>query len=89
MLKLEMVVRAAWSDVGRLPWLTRVGLAVMAIAGGLDIVVHLAALGHANHHFSSEHAVHALGVVGMVLVLAGVIADGARRQLQHRRSADE
>ena len=58
----------------------------MVAAGALDVVVHLIAGEPSGHHRSgAEHAAHLLGLVGMVLVLAGVVLHGARRQL--RRAA--
>lgn len=73
-------------EAAALPALTRVGLLLMVAAGAFDVVVHLAAGEHAGHYrFGPEHAAHLVGVVGMVLVLAGVVTDGARRQL--RRAA--
>jgi len=73
-------------EAGALPALTRIGLLLMVVAGTFDVVVHLAAGEHAGHHgFGPEHAAHLLGVVGMVLVLAGVVTFGVRRQL--RRAA--
>jgi hypothetical protein len=70
-------------EAGVFPALSRVGLLLMIAAGAFDVVVHLTAGEHAGHHgFSLEHAAHLSGVVGMVLVLAGVVAYGARRQLR-------
>jgi len=73
-------------EAGDFPVLSRIGLLLMVAAGAFDVVVHLAAGEHAGHHdFGPEHAAHLVGVVGMVLVLAGVVVHGARRQL--RRAA--
>jgi hypothetical protein len=69
-------------EAAALPALSRVGLLLMVAAGVLDVVVHVTAGAHAGHYgFGLEHAAHLLGVVGMVLVLAGVVTYGARRQL--------
>ena len=62
---------------------------VIAVGVVLDLVVHLAipADGHQHVHsgFSpSEHTAHLVVMLGMTLTLAGVVADGARRQLQRR-----
>jgi hypothetical protein len=68
------------------PALSRVGLLLMLAAGAFDVLVHLVSGERAGHHGNGlEHATHLLGVVGMVLVLAGVVIHGARRQL--RRAA--
>lgn len=60
----------------------------MLAALALDAAIHLASDGHAGHeHLGSEHLAHLLGIVGMVLVLAGVVIHGARRQLRRARGA--
>jgi len=85
MLMIETGKRFA-REAGAFPPMSRTGLVLMAAAGALDVVVHLTAGEHGGHHgFGVEHAAHLLGVVGMVLVLAGVVVFGARRQL--RRAA--
>jgi len=72
-------------DLGRMPRVSRLGLVAMVGAGGLDVVTHLFSGGHAGHHgIGAEHLAHVLGIAGMVLVLAGVVVDGARRQLRQR-----
>lgn len=73
-------------EAGALPTLSRVGLLLMIVAGVGDAAVHLVSGEHAGHHgLDPAHMAHLLGVVGMVLVLAGVVTYGARRQL--RRAA--
>jgi hypothetical protein len=67
----------------RLPVAVLIGLAVMAVGGVLDVVIHL---GPAEHHVHqgvvSEHVAHLVGIAGMTLVLAGVVIHGVR---SHRR----
>ena len=85
MLMIEMLRRLG-REFRSLPALSATGLLLMVAAGFLDVVVHLGSGDHAGHHgFVPEHAAHLLGIVGMVLVLAGVAIHGARRQL--RRAA--
>jgi hypothetical protein len=85
MLTIE-TVRRRFAEVAGFPLLSRAGLLMMVAAGAIDVIVHLASGDHAGHYgFGAEHAAHLLGVVGMVLVLAGVVTYGARRQL--RRAA--
>ena len=85
MLTIE-ALRRGIREFGALPALTRLGLAVMVFAGALDVVVHIAGAGqHHAGHSGVEHLAHLAGIVGMVLVLAGVVIDGARRQLARRR----
>jgi len=82
------VTREAARTVRRLPLVMIIGLLAMAAAGVLDVVVHLGSVGssgHVGHHgVVPEHLAHLVGVAGMVLVLAGVVIDGLRRQLRQR-----
>jgi len=88
MLTIETTKRAL-AELWALPIASRIGLAVTLVAGVMDTVVHLLGSGgHAMHHGPlPEHAAHVLGIVGMVLVLAGVVFHGARRQLSRRAAA--
>jgi peptidoglycan/LPS O-acetylase OafA/YrhL len=82
MLAIEKVKRVL-TNARDMPVMTRGGLLLMVVAGVVDVVVHLVSGDHAGHHgFGPEHLAHLLGVVGMVLVLAGVVTHGARRQLR-------
>jgi hypothetical protein len=66
----------------RPPVLALVGVAIALIGLGLDTVVHLAAVEHAHHEvgFSlQEHGAHLVGLIGMVVALAGVVISGVRR----------
>lgn len=72
-----------------LPGPTKVGLAVIGLGLLLDITEH-GFVFHANDVVVAgfplaEHAAHLVVIVGMVLVLAGVVADGVRI---HRSRAD-
>src|SRR5687767_12270777 len=73
-------------EAAAFPALSRIGLLLMVAAGAFDVLVHLTAQAHVGHDgLGLEHVAHLLGVVGMVLVLAGVVTFGVRRQL--RRAA--
>ena len=74
-----------------LPGPTKVGLAVIAVGLLLDLTEH-GFVSHANDVVVAgfplaEHAAHLVVIVGMVLVLAGIVADGIRSQ--RRRSRQE
>ena len=75
--------------MSRPPLPSILGMAVAILGVALDLVVHLSAAadGHEHVHAGftlSEHAAHLVVMVGMVLILAGVVVDGARRQLSRR-----
>ena len=72
----------AGRELQRLPVLVRVGLLILLLGGVADVVAHLEAAGHAGHaheHTDAELSAHLVGFVGMVVVLLGVVVDGARR----------
>jgi hypothetical protein len=74
-------------DLRELPSVSVVGLGVMALAGVMAVLLHLAAgelAGHAHDGFAPGRGAHLLALIGMVLTLAGVLFD-ARRQF--RRSS--
>jgi hypothetical protein len=67
----------------RPPILALVGVGIAIFGLGLDTVVHLTTVEAAHHHdvgFSlEEHGAHLVGLIGMVIALAGVVIDGVRR----------
>ena len=72
--------------IRRLPLVMTLGLALMAVGGALDVVIHLGSVGqHVHDGFASAHAAHLVGIAGMAIVLAGVVIHGARHHT--RRSA--
>lgn len=75
--------------LARLPLLMLLGLGLMAIGGVLDVAIHLALdpAEHAHEAFGGEHLAHLVGIAGMTVVLAGVVAHGARRQLRRRAAS--
>ena len=72
--------RAAFTGGLRVPRLAKAGVVVVAIGLHADLVDHLFVLRPtpAGGFGPGEHLVHLVVLVGMVLVLAGVVADGAR-----------
>ena len=71
------------------PGLAKLGAATIALGLLDDLVEHsmgTAARAAASGFSAGEHVAHLLVLVGMVLVLAGVVADGVR---QHGRSRPE
>jgi hypothetical protein len=63
----------------RIPGLTRAGAATIAFGLVFDLSEHSFATAGASAGFSiGEHAAHLVVLVGMVLGLVGIIADGVR-----------
>ena len=83
-MKEADLVRLAHGPAGarRFPRISLAGGAVM-IAGLLGDLIEHALIGHADEATIAgfpleEHAAHLVVLVGMVLVLAGIVADGVR-----------
>jgi hypothetical protein len=72
-----------------IPGLAKAGALVMALGLLLDIVQHTVV----DHHHEAvvgafpvgEHLAHLVVLIGMVLVLVGIVADGVRTQRRQRR----
>ena len=74
--------------IRQLPLAMVLGLALMAVGGVLDVVIHLGPVDHHAHEaFVSAHGGHVVGIAGMALVLAGVVMHGAHHQTRRRRAA--
>jgi hypothetical protein len=81
MLVIQAARRLA-ADAKELPSLTVVGFGVMALAGVMEVLLFLAAGtqgGHVHGGFTPERGAHLLGITGMVLTLAGIVNEAARR----------
>lgn len=71
------------------PGLAKAG--ALAVAAGLLIDIAAHTVLHPEHDAvigglpPGEHLAHLVVVIGMVLVLAGIVADGARSQRRHVR----
>jgi hypothetical protein len=88
MLVIQAGLRRLARDLGELPSLAIVGIGVMALAATLGMLLYLAAgtlPGHLHSGFAPERGAHLIGVIGMVLTLAGVLIERARRPI--RRSS--
>lgn len=83
MLTIERLGRPL-RELAALPFLTRIGLALIAGAGAFAVLVHLAAGPHAGHT-GIAHVAHLVGIAGMVLAMAGVVSHGVRHH--HRPAA--
>ena len=68
-------------DARDLPSVTVVGFGVLGLAAVMEVLLYLAAGnpgGHEHGGFAPEHEAHLLGIIGMVVTLAGVIHDAVR-----------
>ena len=88
MLTIETVSR----DLTAAPALAKAGVVVMALSGLADVIAHLEAHGpelatHVHEHTGLELSAHLGGFVSMVLILLGVVIDGARRHRARSRPA--
>lgn len=72
-------IRAAVTGGLRVPRLAKAGVVVVLIGLHADLVDHAFVMRPSAPGFGpGEHLVHLVVLVGMVLVLAGVVADGTR-----------
>ncbi len=63
----------------RPPLLTLVGVEIAVAGLVLDAAVHLSAGAHHHQGFElSEHAAHLVGLIGMVVALAGIVIRGTQ-----------
>ena len=75
------------AHIRALPLVTRLGLAVIVFGAVADLVTHLsfADAAEPGGHTPAQLSAHAIVFAGMVLVLAGVVADGVRQSMVRRR----
>lgn len=79
-------------DVRELPSVTVVGFGVIALAAVMEVLLYLATgnpAAHSHGGFAPERGAHLLGIIGMVLALAGVVIEAARRPTAARRPRPE
>ena len=84
-----LTLERARSQFVSLPLLVHAGLVVVALGGLADLVTHLVGAGAAadlHGHTAPELAAHLTAFVGMVVILLGVVIDGAQRSV--RRPAE-
>ena len=84
---------------GAIPLLVRIGMAVLVFGGFADLTAHVAAFAptgsadqgtsHTGGHTPDEAAAHVVVFVGMVVILLGVVVDGAKRSRLARRVGGE
>jgi len=87
-MQIVDVVRATVRTVSDIPPGSRLGLLIIGVGFVADLVAHLAPGSDLNqaHLTSPQLSAHLVVVAGMVLVLAGVVADGIRNGRSPRRA---
>ena len=86
MLAIERLTR----DFQASPGLVKIGVIALLLSGLDDAALHLASgsmlepIGHAHVFTPDELAAHLAAFVSMVLILSGVVVDGARRTRARR-----
>ena len=89
--RIDRLIETATGGL-RVPALAKAGALVIAMGLGLDLFEHT--LGHSVHDALigafplGEHLAHLVVVIGMVVVLAGVVADGIRTQRRLARQQE-
>ena len=74
-------------DAKAVPLVVQVGVVALVLSGAADIVLHAITPEVAGHdvHTPPELAAHFAGMVSMVVILLGVVLDGARRTSYRRQ----
>jgi len=81
------IIERLWRDAKAVPLLIQVGVVALVLSGAADIVLHAITPEVAGHdvHTPPELAAHFAGMVSMVVILLGVVLDGARRTSYRRQ----
>ena len=76
-----LILERLWRDARAVPLVVKVGLVALVLSGLADVVLHAITPEAAGHdvHTSAELAAHFAGMVSMVVLLVGVVIDGAVR----------
>ena len=81
------IIERLWRDAKAVPLVVQVGVVALVLSGAADIVLHAITPEVAGHdvHTAPELAAHFAGMVSMVVILLGVVLDGARRTSYRRQ----
>ncbi|MFL5726634.1 MAG: hypothetical protein ACJ765_11050 [Chloroflexota bacterium] len=74
------IIERLWRDAKAAPVVVRIGVVALVLSGVADVVLHAITPEVAGHdvHTPAELAAHFAGMVSMVVILLGVVVDGAR-----------
>ena len=83
------IIERLWRDAKAVPLVIQVGVVALVLSGAADIVLHAITPEIAGHdvHTPPELAAHFAGMVSMVVILLGVVLDGARRTSYRRQES--
>ena len=81
------ILERLWRDAKAAPLVVQIGVVALVLSGAADIVLHAITPEIAGHdvHTPPELAAHFAGMVSMVVILLGVVLDGARRTSYRRQ----
>jgi len=81
------IIERLWRDAKAVPLVVQVGVVALVLSGAADIVLHAITPEVAGHdvHTPPELAAHFAGMVSMVVILLGVVLDGAQRTSYRRQ----
>jgi hypothetical protein len=73
-----------------MPRIVHAGMALAVAAFAVDVLVHLSPSthDHAVGFRPEEHLAHLAGIAAMVVILAGIVIDGAGRNRSRRRTSN-
>ena len=85
-----LIIERLWRDAKVAPLVVKIGVIALIASGVADIVLHAITPQIAGHdvHTPAELAAHFAGTVSMVVILIGVVIDGAVRSSTRRRPGD-
>jgi hypothetical protein len=85
-----LIIERLCRDAKAVPLVVQIGVIALIASGVADVVLHAITPEVAGHdvHTPLELAAHIAGLVSMVVILLGVVTDGARRTSYRRRSGD-
>jgi len=83
------IIERLWRDAKAAPLVVQIGVVALVLSGAADIVLHAITPQIAGHdvHTPPELAAHFAGMVSMVVILLGVVLDGARRASYRRQES--
>ena len=86
-----LIIERLWRDAKAVPLVVQLGVVALVLSGTADVVLHAITPAVAGHdvHTPPELAAHFAGMVSMVVILLGVVTDGARRTSTRHHSGGE